>query len=188
MPIMLPSAEPVGRSRPQAAPLLLSLSLCLSSDLLRFVLIDCYLQVLVLLAFSKEGTRLFQRLELLLGVGRLIHLEVKLAEIFMRAPMTGIDLQGHLVMLHRFVEGAEFAITVAEQGVSVGVFRVFLNGFRLISHGRLEFLRLDSFPSGGIIWIFRLRLWLSVEVPSLNEHYTIMRCNYIQQRFTIQIT
>src|SRR5947208_9691873 len=131
MPIMLPSAEPVGRSRSQEAPLSFAGSIpVLSSDLLRFVLLDCYLQVLVLLVFSKEGTRLFQRLELLLSVGRLIHLEVKLAEIFMRAPMTGIDLQGHLVMLHRFVEGAEFAITVAEQGMSVGVFRVFLNGLR----------------------------------------------------------
>src|SRR5207244_13307100 len=111
MPIMLPSAEPVGRSRPQEAPLSFAGSIpVLSSDLLRFVLLDCYLQVLVLLAFSKEGTRLFQRLELLLGVDRLIHLEVKLAKILMGAPMTGVVLQRHLVMLHRFFEGTEFAI------------------------------------------------------------------------------
>jgi hypothetical protein len=60
----------------------------------------------------------------------LIDVEVKLAKIFMRAPMTGIYLQSLLVMLHRFVEGAEFAIAVAEHGVSIGIVRVFLNGFR----------------------------------------------------------
>src|ERR1700758_625612 len=49
----------------EATSVLLSLSLCLSSDLLRFVLLDGYLQVVVLLAFSTEGTSLFQHLELL---------------------------------------------------------------------------------------------------------------------------
>src|SRR5437588_381347 len=34
--------------------------------------------------------------------------------------MTGVDLQGLLVMLHRFIKGAKLAITVAEHGVGAG--------------------------------------------------------------------
>ena len=112
-----------------ARPLKVFLRALARARIIRFVLIDCFLEVVVLRAFSKEGTSLFQYLELLLGVGRLIHLEVKLAKIFECAPMIGIDLQRYPVLLHRFVEGAEFAIAVAEHGVCIDIFWVPLNSF-----------------------------------------------------------
>jgi hypothetical protein len=62
----------------------LALKLCWGTGTIRFVVLDGYPQVVVLFAFSKEGTSLFQRLELLLGIAKLIHLEVKLAKIFVR--------------------------------------------------------------------------------------------------------
>src|SRR5215475_11045505 len=79
---------------------------CSQCLLLRLVFVDGRLQILILFTLAEKRTGFFERRQLLLGVVELVHVEIQLAEIFMRAPMAGVYLLRLLIMLHRFVKGS----------------------------------------------------------------------------------
>src|SRR5215472_17318710 len=109
---------------------------------LRFILFDSFLQVVVFLALAKEWAGFFERRQLLLGVGKLIHVEVKLAHVFVSGAVIRIELQSRLVILHGLIESAELAVTISEESVSIGVLGHFLNGFGQVTHGSFVILRI----------------------------------------------
>ena len=68
--------------------------------------------------------------------------------------MVGVYLQCFLIMLHRFVEGSEFAVAVAKHALRVGVVWIFLDGFSQMANGRLIIFGLDRLPPRCNIRIF----------------------------------
>src|SRR5439155_5150783 len=78
---------------------------------------DGLLQIFVLFALEEERARLLQRRELLLGLGRLVHVEIELTEVFARPAMVRIDRERLLVVLHRLVVAAELSVAVPEQAL-----------------------------------------------------------------------
>ena len=99
---------------------------------------------------------LLQGLELSLGVGQLVQVEVELPQVLAGAAMPGIDLEGLQVRLLGLVVAAELAIAVAEPAVSVRVVRRLLDRFRKVSQGGLEILRVDGLSRGGDVGILGL--------------------------------
>src|SRR5262249_17007618 len=64
----------------------------LTSLLLRLVFVDGLLQIIILFTLAEKRTGFFERRQLLLGVVELVHVEIQLTQIFMRAPMAGVYL------------------------------------------------------------------------------------------------
>src|SRR5262250_1566739 len=93
---------------------------------LRLILFDSFLQVVIFLALAKKWACFLERRQLLLGVSRLIHVEIKLTHVFVRGPVIRIELQRGLVMVHGFIESTQFTISVSEQSVNIGVLGHFL--------------------------------------------------------------
>ena len=55
--------------------------------LFRLVSVDRFFEIIVFLAFAEEWTCFLQRYELLLSIGELVHVEIKLTEVFVGAAM-----------------------------------------------------------------------------------------------------
>src|SRR5438552_2924439 len=107
----------------------------LSGNLLSFVVGDCLLQVAVLVAGEKA--QLVEYREVLLRLGEIADHQVGLAEIFVRAPVIGIDAQRLVVMLE---DEAHVGVrTLADRvGVEIVVVGVVGISCKRLTQGRLR--------------------------------------------------
>ena len=78
---------------------------------------------------ARIGAQLAERLQQLLRLGDVAHLQVKLAKILIGAAVYPVESERRLVVLERRVGVAQLAIAVAEQVVCVGA--------RLVGRDRL---------------------------------------------------
>ena len=89
---------------------------------LRTITRDVFSEVAELLA--RQPAERLQLRELLFGLVDLIGEQIRLAQIFVRAAMTRVQLQGALVVLERGVQIAGVAIRIAEIVLDIGIARV----------------------------------------------------------------